>query len=494
MRRYRRPDMAVAPTDGQLRLRRTWPQRLVISTGIFLVAMLVMTATGVGYVYWKTGKLPHIVGLPVTEAAPGEPANYLVVGSDSRDVVDESDPNAGAFFGEEGYEGKRSDTIMVARVDPKTNQAALLSFPRDLWVPIAGTGQNQRINSAYGLGRDVLINTIQDTFGITINHYIEVDFRGFQGLVSAIDGVPMYFDSAFRDRNSGLNIPAPGCVTLDGTQALAFARSRHLEFKTSRGWQTDPTGDLGRITRQQIFVEKALDRALSRGLSNPITFNRLLDVALDNVAVDDGLDAGDLLNLVQRFKEFDPASLQTYAIPTEPFRTNGGAAVLRAMDREAEPILNIFRGLPPDAVSEAGVSVTVLNGSGVGGQASKVAAALEAVAFTVDGTGNAEMGAVTRTIVRYAPGSEKAADLVARHLTSGALLEEDESLGQNEVVLITGTDFTTVMEHPAPTTTTTTSTTTPSGGSSSTTTVPPSTTSTSVVGITPGQPPPGVTC
>jgi LCP family protein required for cell wall assembly len=486
----------VAPRDGQLRLRRTWPQRLVIALGIFLVAMLVMTATGVGYVYWKTGKLPHIVGLPVTEAAPGEPANYLVVGSDSRDVVDQNDPNADAFFGEEGYEGKRSDTIMVARIDPETNQAALLSFPRDLWVPISGTGENQRINTAYGLGRDVLINTIQDTFGITINHYIEVDFRGFQGLVSAIDGVPMYFDSAFRDRNSGLNIPAPGCVTLDGTQALAFARSRHLEFKTSRGWQTDPTGDLGRITRQQIFVEKALDRALARGLTNPITFNRLLDVALENVAVDEGLDAGDLLNLVQRFKEFDPDSLATYAIPNEPFRTNGGAAVLHVNEREAEPILNIFRGLPPDAVSEAGVSATVLNGSGAPGQAGKVATALEAVGFTVDGTGNAEMGVVPRTLVRYAPGSENAADLVARHLTSGALLEEDPSLGQNDVVVITGTDFTTVMEHAAPPATTTTTTSTPSssGDSSSTTTVPPSTTSTSVVGITPGQPPVGVTC
>ena len=157
----------------------------------------------------------------------------------------------------------------------------MLSFPRDLWVPMADTGQNDRINSAYGRGRQVLVDTIRKDFGVEVNNYIEVDFRGFKGLVDAFGGVPMYFDTAMRDSNTGLDITQPGCVTLNGDQALAFARSRHLQFQDGRGrWEDDPTGDLGRITRQQIFVRTALHKALSLGLlTNPKTFFDLLNVA-----------------------------------------------------------------------------------------------------------------------------------------------------------------------------------------------------------------------
>ena len=115
-------------------------------------------------------------------------------------------------------------------------------FPRDLWIPMADTGQNDRINAAYGRGRQVLVDTIRKDFGIEINNYIEVDFGGFKGLVDAIGGVPMYFSTPMRDTHTGLDIPEAGCVNLDPQQALDFARSRYLEYQDSRGrWQTDPS-------------------------------------------------------------------------------------------------------------------------------------------------------------------------------------------------------------------------------------------------------------
>ena len=97
---------------------------------------------------------------------------------------------------------------MIMRVDPTNDSVNLLSLPRDLWVPIADTGESQRINTAYSAddGPQRLIDTIQQDFGIPINHYLEVDFAGFKGVVDAIGGVPMYFDSPMRDDNSGLNI------------------------------------------------------------------------------------------------------------------------------------------------------------------------------------------------------------------------------------------------------------------------------------------------
>ena len=79
--------------------------------------------------------------------------------------------------------GKRSDTILLVRIDPVAGTVKMLSFPRDLWIPMADTGQNDRINSAYGRGRQVLVDTIRKDFGVEVNNYIEVDFSGFKGLV-----------------------------------------------------------------------------------------------------------------------------------------------------------------------------------------------------------------------------------------------------------------------------------------------------------------------
>ena len=474
--------------------RRTWVQRFLIALGVATTLGCVGVASAVGFFYWKTGKLVQYGDVEVTQAAPGAPQNYLVVGSDSRDNIDPNDPNAGAFTAE-NVTGKRADTIMIARVDPVALTIQLMSFPRDLWIPIADTGNADRINSAYGRGRQVLIDTIQQNFGIEINHYIEVDFLAFRGVVNAIGGVPMYFDAPMRDSNTGLDIPIAGCATLDGDQALAFARSRHLEFKNAKGrWESDPTGDLGRITRQQLLVRSAVHLALSRK-KNVLTANELIDVALDNVGVDPGLDRGDLNTLAKQFDSLTDQDLVTYSLPVENFRTNGGAAVVRLVEPDANHILNAFRGLPAGAVTEAEVSVQVLNGSGAPHQATDVSVALRAVGFTTLTPGDSRTPFAVTT-VRYAPGSEAAADLVARHLTSRATLEEDRSLKPNRVALITGADFTTVMTEPWPSTTTTSTTAPPTTDATPTTTSPatePAPTTT-VVGHTPGEPPPGVEC
>src|SRR4029077_11443630 len=139
-----------------------------------------------------------------------------------------------------------------------------VSFPRDLWVSIAGTGSNERINTAYSVndGPQRLIDTLRQDFGITINHYVELDFKSFKGIVDAVGGVPMSFQTPMRDRNSGLYVDTAGCTTLDGDQALAFARSRHLEYMDSKlKWVSDPSADLGRINRQQVFLQHVIDQA-----------------------------------------------------------------------------------------------------------------------------------------------------------------------------------------------------------------------------------------
>ena len=173
----------------------------------------------------------------------------------------------------------------MLRLDPKDTTARLLSFPRDLWVPIAGTDTKRRINEAFqGNGPAAaqrLIETIKLNFGIPIDHYVQVNFASFKKLVDSIGGVPIYFDEPVRARSSGLNIPYAGCWTLDGTQALAFARARK-DYQVFRDgeWQLDPSGDLGRINRQQYFLRVALKRAISKGIRNPATLRRLVDIGV----------------------------------------------------------------------------------------------------------------------------------------------------------------------------------------------------------------------
>lgn len=483
---------SAAPRHLARRTSRSWLQRLAILTGAVLTVISIGAATAVGYVYWVTGQFLR-ADLALDTAGSREPRNYLVIGSDSRDNVDPNDPNAGALLGPGEPTGKRSDTILIVRIDPIEGTVKMLSFPRDLWIPMADTGQNDRINSAYGRGRQVLVDTIRKDFGVEINNYIEVDFEGFKGLVSAIGGVPMYFDTPMRDEHTGLDIEDSGCVTLDPDQALAFARSRYLEYKDSKGrWQSDGTADLGRITRQQIFVRKALHKALSLGVTDLGTFTRLLNVAKDSVTIDQTLDRGDLYSLVQRFKELNPSDIESYSLPVKNHTTAAGASVLLMDSAAAQPTLDIFRGKDPSELAENQVSVQVFNGSGGPNQARDVSQALTAVGFNVGPAGNAPTS--DQTVIQYAPGSERAADLLARHLTSTAVLLEDKTLGANDLLLVTGSDFSTVMQTPRPIAATTT-TSAPTSNSTPADSAPSSTTtSTTVVGITPGEAPPGVNC
>ena len=438
--------------------RRSWPQRLLLTTLVLLVVASLAGAGGLGYGLWKVDQIAR-VDVRLAESPPGAPENWLIVGSDSRDTLDVDAPDAGAFVGDGAVgSGQRADTIVVVRIDPAAEAVDVISFPRDLWLPIAGTGREQRINTAYAGGPQRLVDTIESNFAVPIHHYVEVDFAGFGQLVDAVGGVPMWFDVAMRDTNSGLDV-SPGCHVLDGSQALAFVRARHLQFDEGDGWQSDGTGDLGRITRQQVFLRRAVDQLADLGVTDALTLNRLLDVGVDAVTLDAGLGLGQLRELSGRFEAFQGEAMRTYALPVTPFRTSGGAAVLRLEELEAQDELNVFRGLPPGTLVAGQVDdVTVLNGTGVDGQASAVAEALAQVGFEITEVGDAETTSLARTAIRHGADAGAAADLLARHLTAGADVEADPTLDAGAVVLEIGADLTTIARVPAPPAETTTTT------------------------------------
>jgi LCP family protein required for cell wall assembly len=484
------------PVPAPRRARRSGRQRAVLAALGALFALCVVGLTVVGYALVQLNSIDRYDDLEVDAAAAGEPENYLVVGSDSR---------AGGTPGEAAsVEGRRSDTIMVVRIDPREEAAAVLSLPRDLVVPIAPSGEEGRINTAYASGtpeegRQWLIDTIRQNFGISINHYVEIDFQGFGRLVDAVGGVPLYFEAAVRDRSSGLYQTDLGCVTLNGEQALAFVRSRHLQYMTPEGeWEADPTGDLGRITRQQVFLREALSNVMG-DVSNPLRLRELVDIGVDSVGLDGEMGLGDIFDLADRFRDFDPAQLQTHALPIEE---NGDGATVSVDTAAAEPVLNIFRGLDPGEISPAAVHVQVLNGTGVAGQANDVAGALDVVGFDVVETGDAaEPVPWPRTTVLYRPGEEQYAQRVARHVTGGTDYRADDTLDTGTVALVTGSDFTSVHDEatpadqvPLPDSPTTSAA--PSEASDSAeeeSPAPPPTTSTTI-GYAVGAPPEGADC
>jgi polyisoprenyl-teichoic acid--peptidoglycan teichoic acid transferase len=435
---------------------RRWPRRLLIAANVIVAICVVTTAAGYGYVRWKFGQINTFddlgavlrgggdAGLP-----PGEPMNVLVVGSDTREGIEQAGTDN--FGGTKEVKGQRSDTIILLRVDPDAERAAMLSIPRDLYVPIAGTDRSNRINTAFEAGEDRLIATVSQAVGVPIDHYVEVDFNGFRGIVSAVGGVEIYSTARARDTVTGLDIPNPGCVTLNGDQALAYVRSRQYQYFENGKWRTDPTGDLGRIQRQQDFVRRVLKKAneKARGLNFP-AISRLVDTGVQNVQIDKGFEPGDIARLANHFKSLDPNAVEMLTIPTVPANVSG-ASVLRMKQPEARQVVDTFLGRAPAPAPGApadvpdippgNIRVRVLNGSGAEGQARQVGGELGALGFNVAGLGQAASFRYTDSVISYGPGQLEKAKVVQSKIQGGTKLEEDPSLRSIDVVVITGGNF-----------------------------------------------------
>ncbi len=384
---------------------------------------------------------------------------------------------------------------MIARVDPKRTSIELLSIPRDLLVTKPNSTSRTKINSTYNTGPQALIDTIRSNLGVDVNHYVEVNFQSFKGLVDAIGGVPMYFDRPMYDKNTGLSIRKTGCYTLSPVQALAFARSRHLRYSDGTKWVSDGTADLGRITRQQVFLRHALAKISTLGITDIGTINRLVNVAVDNVKVDSALSTTQMISLARKFEKFDANDLATHQLPT---LATGANLVLDT--NGAQPVLDIFRGkapatqsnkdaAPTTTIPNAAVTVSVMNGTGKAGLAKQAGEELTAISFNLGTVDNATP--TTGSTIFYAKSNKAAAEAVASHVSPAPTLSVDPSLSGPNVRLVLGSEYRQVVGRPSGSSAT--STTTPASvGASATATNPDA--SGKPIGYTTGDPPPGVPC
>jgi LCP family protein required for cell wall assembly len=460
------PDTAHAVVASPVRRRPPAPERAKVMRQRRRRRRLLITITaftafctfwvGVGYVYVQR-RLAQInrVNLPALGDDTGAVMNVLLVGSDSRANLEGS---VAAGFGKDQVEGQRSDTVMILHVDPASQKAAIVSVPRDLYVPIAGTNFSDRVNAAFALGGpDQLIATVQQALGITIHHYVQVDFTGFKDIVDTVGGVTMFIPYQVRDNAIGLTLPA-GCKELDGQQGLSWVRSRTMEFLINGTWQADGRGDLGRIERQQDFIRRMMKKALNSGLSNPIQLNRLIGIGVKDVTFDSGLSTKDLTSLGRRFSSLDPDKVVLSTFPTSPADIDG-KAVLKLQTAQAQPMIDLLNGrvtvdgtpttvagaptstTPAPSVKPSDVRVRVLNGVGTAGLASKAATTLTGAGYVVVDRGDAPALAA-KTTITHGSGQAAKAQLVQSTLLTPATVREDATLKSADVNLVLGADYT----------------------------------------------------
>ncbi len=419
-------------------------RRFAVIAAVVVVFALVGTALG-GYLYVRsidsalTKKFQQVGGSKLLKSlgqkpiAATQPFWMVLMGVDTR-------PNETIA---------RSDTLLLAYVDPPRKRVTLVSIPRDTKVQIPGYSHDMKINSAAQLGGPKLvIDTLADLTGIRASHFVMVDFNGFKDLVDAIGGVYInvptrVFDPKAANHDYTAEIVLPGYKKLDGKHALTFVRSRNF-----------PEGDFQRIRNQQAFIKALAKQTLQ--IQNVFRLNAIVDAVVKNVTTD--MNLGELANLADQFRGTGNTAIQAITIPATPKYIGGVAYVITDKAAVQELFARVEAGESVEATKSAAATASatgaipvaaahnttliVRNGTSTAGVAKTAAAKLATKGFKIKEVGNAQRKVYTQTLIIYKTDPTKA-QLVADDLGYGRLVQ---SLGRysfnTDVLVVIGSDHT----------------------------------------------------
>ncbi len=441
-------------TAQRARQRRSNLRSLVISGSL---SGVVLIGSGVAWLApnYAVNRI-HSVDAGTSEAESTGAMNILLVGVDKRDNLTRRQQNQ-LHLGRDV--GQRTDTMMVIHLSEDHRRVTVVSLPRDTWTTIPGQGEH-KINSAYQFGGAKLaVKTVEQATGLSVNHYVEVNVLGFIDVVESLGGVTVCTPVPIDDPKTKLNLQ-PGTYTLDGVNALAYARTR----ATARS-------DLDRIDRQQQVISALLGKALSGGtLANPAKLAGFLDSTFKTLTVDPALQK-DLLGMVNQFKDVSTDDVSFATVPLADVNYHaptGESAVLwdktaardlfQRIDAD-QPLVkpsakasaspsgspaasaSAFPSAGPTAsptaltIPPGRISVKVLNGTLITGLGATTKARLVEAGFMVPSPpGDTARRDFTTTVIRYPPGREDSARTVAAAIPGAELREQPDVTGIEVVV------------------------------------------------------------
>ena len=376
--------------------------------------------------------------------------NILVIGSDSR-----AGPNR--KFGA-GISGQRSDTIMILHILPARRGVVVLSIPRDSVVPILscqpedGTpGQVARpgieqINAtfAYG-GPGCLWKTVEQTTQLHLDHFIELNFTGFEQVIDDVGGVSICLPFPIDDPLSKLRL-SQGVHHVMGAEALAFWRARYI----------GEGSDLQRIRRDQYLMASVLQGIKQKDLlGSPARLLKVITDAARSMTTDSGLTLAGMITIVDSLRGLPPGAVQFIELPTVEYGPNPNWVTWPASDTALFSAIAHDRGIRsvhttaarrPDAPAPApavdGVTVRVLSGSGVTGIAGQAAADLTSRGVRISGTGDAAAFSYETSVIQYPSPAEQRAAAAVRTMLGGGQLQLDPALAAGTLQVIIGAEFT----------------------------------------------------
>ncbi len=416
--------------------------------------VVLVIAAGAAFLWYENGRIHRVsvkhLSTVRTTGNQKDVENILLIGSTTRCGLKEQ--NIAFGLCDEGVTGVNSDVVMILHLDPDHHRASILSIPRDTFVPNARPGGVNKIDAALGSpdGPGQLIAAITDDFGIPIQHYVQLNFDSFQGVVQALGGLKMYFPMPVYDQESSLYVPDTGCMTLNGFEALAVVRARHLQYQPPGdsglpryAWPYDPQSDLSRIRRDHEFLRVLATTVAKRGLGNFISDLQLIDSLSGNLVVDKGFSATAMAHLILDFHGVDPNDVPQYTLPVvvdgQGYYYDGGGYgdIVFPVQPEDREVASQFLGTKPteDASGTAlplpgTFTVAVENGSGTDNGGSTTAGGLRQLGFHVTSiTDTPAAATTTETTILYANPAELSDALRVQTAMSGlAVLGYDPGL------------------------------------------------------------------
>jgi LCP family protein required for cell wall assembly len=291
--------------------------RIITSLSVAIVLVSSVSSFGLGRVSSQIARIDVFKSIDDRPEKTSKAENYLVVGSDTREGLTKAQMRELRVGSTATAAGGRSDTMLLIHISKARDRAYIISLPRDSLVTIPEhisssdkktliSARPGKLNSAFSYGgAPLLIETIELATSIKIDHYVEVSFAGFAGIVDALGGVEVCTKVDIDDPKSHLVLSA-GVHTLDGIEALKYVRTRDF----------DGRGDIGRMQRQQQFMSAVLNKATSSGtLLNPFKLKNFINASLASVTFDSGLDPNDLLTLAKQMKNLSSGNVRTLTVP-----------------------------------------------------------------------------------------------------------------------------------------------------------------------------------